>query len=117
MITTNEERALPDAFVRRCLVLHLELPEDPQKLEALLIERGRAHFPQASEPVLRSAAHQLIKDRTDLKERRLPPPGQGEYLDLVRVVTSLKQTEKEQLELLDKIAVYALQKHAKDTTA
>jgi MoxR-like ATPase len=29
IITTNEERALPDAFVRRCLVLHLRLPSDP----------------------------------------------------------------------------------------
>ena len=26
MITTNEERALPSAFIRRCMVLHLDMP-------------------------------------------------------------------------------------------
>ena len=29
VITTNEERALPAAFVRRCLILHLKPPTDP----------------------------------------------------------------------------------------
>ncbi len=44
VITTNEERALPDAFVRRCLVLHLRLPSNGVRLAKRLIERGRAHF-------------------------------------------------------------------------
>jgi MoxR-like ATPase len=60
VITTNEERALPDAFVRRCLVLHLRLPSDPKRLAERLIARGRAHFnrpdrPPVSEKVLQRA--------------------------------------------------------------
>ena len=44
VITTNEERTLPDAFIRRCLVLHLDLPKEPDKLIAKLVERGKTHF-------------------------------------------------------------------------
>src|SRR4029453_12611021 len=36
MLTTNEERVLPDAFLRRCLVLHLILPRDDEALIAHL---------------------------------------------------------------------------------
>jgi MoxR-like ATPase len=47
MITTNEERALPDAFLRRCMVLHMRLPsvvDAPDELKRILVRRGRAHF-------------------------------------------------------------------------
>jgi MoxR-like ATPase len=116
IITTNEERSLPDAFLRRCLVLHINLPKDNDELVKLLVERGLAHFPQCAEAVLQYAANQLVKDRTELKAKRLPAPGQAEYLDLVRAVIELGKDESKQLELLDQIALYALQKPPKDPT-
>jgi MoxR-like ATPase len=114
VITTNEERALPDAFLRRCLVLHIELPTDAKALEALLVKRGEAHFPNAKPRVLEEAARQLVKDREELKKRRLPAPGQAEYLDLVRALVNLKSDEADQLDILARIAPYLLQKHPKD---
>ncbi len=120
LITTNEERALPDAFVRRCLVLNLQLPTDDRELEAFLIARGRAHFQssehhsvenKADDAVLQAAARQLIKDRNDLKARSLPPPGQAEYLDLVRAVIRLRRDREEQLQLLKELSNYVFQKH------
>ena len=63
VITTNEERTLPDAFVRRCLVIRLDVPTDESGLIAFLMRRGEAHFPQAEEKVLRKAAEMLLKDR------------------------------------------------------
>lgn len=46
IITTNEERGLPDAFVRRCLVLHLDpfVGERDAVVERLVL-RGKHHFP------------------------------------------------------------------------
>ncbi len=48
MITTNEERTLPDAFVRRCVVLHIQLPDledgKHQEFTELLMKRGCSHF-------------------------------------------------------------------------
>lgn len=60
VITTSEERVLPDAFIRRCLVLHLELPSDEEALIEYLTKRGHAHFDgQTTTEVLREAARQL----------------------------------------------------------
>src|SRR5208337_5088308 len=46
IITTNEERVLPNAFLRRCLVLELKLPGDDSRLIAHLIKRAGVHFPK-----------------------------------------------------------------------
>ena len=45
IITTNEERVLPNAFIRRCLVLHLKLPEDDKTLRDYLVARARCISP------------------------------------------------------------------------
>ncbi len=116
VITTNEERALPDAFVRRCLVLHLRLPSDPQRLTERLVARGRAHFDHPdcpiSENVLRRAAKLLVDDREKARENHwLPLPGQAEYLDLVRAVITRVRGEQAQIELLKAVNEFVLKKH------
>ncbi len=114
VLTTNEERLLPDAFLRRCLVLHLALPRDEAALMAHLQQRGQAHFgAHTSAEVLREAARQLVEDRRYAKQAQLSPlPGQAEYLDLVRAV--LEQAPKDlakQQTLLAQVARFTLRKH------
>lgn len=117
LITTNEERALPDPFLRRCLVLHLRLPDDREALIAHLVARGRAHFPDAGETVLRRAVELLIQDReTAQHEHWLPLPGQAEYLDLVRAVIELSKEDPHRPKrtpetILAEVAGYVLEKH------
>jgi MoxR-like ATPase len=114
IITTNEERTLPDAFLRRCLVLALALPKDDKKLADKLVERGAAHFPEAKESVLRKAAELLVEDRRAASEERLRPlPGQAEYLDLLRAVLNLyPKSVKQQTDALKDLAEFTLRKHA-----
>jgi MoxR-like ATPase len=122
IITTNEERALPDAFIRRCLVLHLRLPDKREDLIAHLMMRAQAHFPvdrfpDATEDLLRRAAELLVRDReTAEREHWLPLPGQAEYLDLVRAVLALardasKESERNPARMLEQVATYVLAKH------
>jgi MoxR-like ATPase len=111
VITTNEERSLPDAFLRRCLVLHLGLPVDPEALKQALVARGRAHYPKCSAEVLMRAAELLAVDRNDLRKQGLMPPGVAEYIDLVQAVIKQCKTKVERLALLDRIAKFALRKH------
>ncbi|MGE0681676.1 MAG: AAA family ATPase [Candidatus Binatia bacterium] len=115
IITTNEERVLPDAFIRRCLVLHLALPRADDALIAHLQQRGRAHFKpeETSDEVLYEAARQLVEDRKFAEEQQLRPlPGQAEYLDLVRAVVKLAQKDVgKQKELLASAARFTLKKH------
>jgi MoxR-like ATPase len=111
IITTNEERELPAAFVRRCLVINLTVPDN---LLDWLCERGRIHNPDPKscpDSTLLKAAELLIKDRGDAKKLGVTPPGQAEYLDLIKAVTTLAKGEIAQKGLLDKLSQYAFKKH------
>ena len=86
VITTNEERELPAAFVRRCLVLHLALPKGDE-LIGFLVKRGKAHFADKLDGKTYQAAAKLVADdREGLIAQGLVAPGQAEYLDLLRAV-------------------------------
>ncbi|VTR91708.1 atpase associated with various cellular activities aaa_5 : Uncharacterized protein OS=Candidatus Entotheonella sp. TSY1 GN=ETSY1_19820 PE=4 SV=1: AAA_5 [Gemmata massiliana] len=107
VITTNEERILPNAFVRRCLVLHLELPREEKALRELLVIRGEAHLDLLSPPeeygqqrqrreILEEAAGLLIDARNAAQAKQVRPlPGQAEYLDLIRAVFEITRTDGE----------------------
>lgn len=117
VITTNEERQLPAAFVRRCLVLNLELPEQEKELLEYLVQRGVEHFsnkqgqPLFSLNVMETAARQLYKDRQEAVMLGFKPPGQAEYLDILRVLSHLQLNEAQQLKKLAQIQDFALKKH------
>jgi len=118
IITTNEERVLPNAFLRRCLVLHLRLPESDPKLIEFLKGRARLHFPEQAKSegydgLFHKAAELLVRDRNDAKERSIEPlPGQAEYLDLIRAVLDLKPDSVEHhVEILDSVAEFTFKKH------
>ena len=116
VITTNEERALPDAFLRRCMVLNLELPRAREELRKRLVSRGGKHFPAIEPEIFDKAANMLIDDREEAKRRaRRPVPGQAEYLDLLRALNAKHPGKpEEQREMLDNIAKFALRKHGPD---
>jgi MoxR-like ATPase len=117
VITTNEERALPDAFLRRCWVLHLALPTDRDELLKTLMARGKAHFPACDDKVLKEAAVQLAKDRERIQGQRLGAPGLAEYVDVLHALTQLATTPEEQLRLLKEIAGFAFDKHPPEPMA
>ncbi|XOF33851.1 MAG: AAA family ATPase [Candidatus Electrothrix sp. YB6] len=115
IITTNEERELPPAFVRRCLVLHLRFddeeylrswwqqqadrspqlyPLDAFAREAALIrwlaERGEIHFQGIfTERVRERAALLLVRDRRAAQRIGAVRPGQAEFLDLLRALRDM----------------------------
>lgn len=119
IITTNEERELPAAFTRRCLVLQLAPPQDESKLKDWLVARGAAHFAETcSERVRQTAAEQLLADRKRAHELGQPLPGQAEYLDLLRALVALDpelaragELEQRQLAILERLAGFTLGKY------
>lgn len=121
MITTNEEQRLPDAFMRRCLSLHLSFPKDASQMEFLL-QRALPNFKtlhQESYPalgdktVLEVAAEMLIQDRAYAKAKNLYPlPGLAEYFDLLRGVECLSAaTGQTPLDLIQQLQQFTYQKH------
>lgn len=119
VITTNEERALPDAFLRRCIVLHMKLPEEEAKFLSRLKERGRAHFRDRSgralidEEILNDAAVMTWEDRQAVKAKGLNPlPGQAEFIDLLRALHNQWPGDATtQSAQLAKIRPFVLRKH------
>jgi MoxR-like ATPase len=119
IITTNEERELPKAFVRRCFVHTLKMEESSEALNPdtdkpvekrhqWLIDRGRLHFGQdIAEPVYHTAAELLWQDRSASSPSQYPP-GLAEYIDLLSALQSLNH--QQQQERLKIIAKYALKK-------
>lgn len=120
IITTNEERELPKAFVRRCFVHTLKIeestervyPDKPEnKLEKRhdwLMERGRLHFgDKIAGPVYQLAAKLLWDDRSASPNNQYLP-GLAEYIDLLNAVQSLDHEQQQQR--LQAIANFALNK-------
>ena len=115
VITTNEERELPNAFLRRCLVLTLELPNSQVELSKYLVAMGERHekFRQkAGLPgrclAMQAAADRLWVRREQARKDGLYQPGTSEFLDLVAVLAQLypddEATQQAQLDRLDEFA-------------
>jgi hypothetical protein len=84
IITTNDERDLPDAFIRRCVVLAIPGPTAER-----LMEIARLHFPvlNANEE-LRQQAENLSK-RFDVRVEERAHASTAEFLDLIEVLVTM----------------------------
>ncbi len=125
IITTNEERVLPDAFLRRCFVLQIELPKIPmqparneqeetreQAFIDYLTFRGRAHFPNASDDLLNRAAELLLTDRRQaMQNHQTPLPGQAEYLDFLRAIVNLVAKGEDEQLIFEQVQSFVFRKH------
>jgi MoxR-like ATPase len=121
VVTTNEERELPAAFVRRCVVLNLNPPDDDAGLLAWLRRRVDAHakIVDALAPaVIERALRQVLADRRESVRQGYPKVGLAEALDLLTALAQITagcaedQCEAMQSAWLDRISAYALVKHA-----
>ena len=90
-ITTNEERALPQAFLRRCVVLSLPHPDQDQLVriagEHLTAYDGR--FTAYDQALARELAGYLIAARAEAGRQARRPPSTAEFLDALRACREL----------------------------
>ncbi|MEA2489251.1 MAG: hypothetical protein QOH21_1043 [Acidobacteriota bacterium] len=109
VITSNDERDLPAAFLRRCVELKIEPPDAP----ALLTIAAR-HFPDLDSKLREKVLARIIETRPpDWKGRSLPVA--AEYLDALRAADKLgaKKTES----VLDDIARLVVWKPSQNVTS
>lgn len=85
VITTNEERELPPAFLRRCISLRLDDPDTEQ-----LLRIARYHYPRGVEKLHRAIAERLIEQREAARNLDIRPPSSSEYLDAIEACRRLK---------------------------
>jgi MoxR-like ATPase len=83
-ITTNDERELPAAFLRRCVEVVL-----PHASDERLVEIGRAHFPDLDVELLRTVAAHIGQSVAATGKGGEVRPSPAEYLDTLRVCERL----------------------------
>lgn len=114
IITTNEDRELPAAFLRRCLVLQMHFPKtDAEATTFLLDERARIFWEPklVSDVVCKEVARVLLSERTQAIRNGNSVPGAAEYLDILRVLVELHPSdEDQQLTALTDMSDFALKK-------
>jgi MoxR-like ATPase len=93
IITTNEERDLPRAFLRRCVSLRLQPPDQKKLLRIAL-----THFPDGDEALHRVLADWFLELREKRMKDRTRPPSTAEYLDTVGACRGLGITDPASLE-------------------
>jgi MoxR-like ATPase len=90
LITSNDEKDLPDAFLRRCLFYFIEFPKEGELLEII-----QAHFPATSETIAISAIsrfqklHDHMKDKGDAGKK----VSTSELIDWFRVLRTYPDDE------------------------
>jgi MoxR-like ATPase len=91
VITTNEERQLPPAFLRRCVVAPIPAPTTESLAEIARLHVGGpgGQVDPALDALFGVLADKLLKIRAPMTKRDRPP-GVAEYLDTVRACMELK---------------------------
>jgi MoxR-like ATPase len=98
VITSNSEKELPDAFLRRCLFHYIDFP-DPAMMERI----AKVHFPDLRHNLLSQivARFYFIRQRHELKKR----PSTSELLDWIQAILAGGITEEELKKRLPYIGV------------
>lgn len=79
IITSNAEKELPDAFLRRCIFHYIDFPDD-----ALMEEIVRVHYPDVEETLLKNAMEVFYSIRS-LREIR-KKPSTSELIDWINAL-------------------------------
>ena len=81
IITSNNEKELPDAFLRRCFFHYIKFP-DQETLQKIV----KVHYPKIKDDLLSTALSQFfeIREQTELKKK----PSTSEVLDWLKLLLS-----------------------------
>jgi MoxR-like ATPase len=106
IITSNRERSLPQAFLRRCVSLFIEEPnfDDLKKIAKNHLKTN------ASDTLIDSIANKIIdfRDKAELEDLRAP--GTSEFLDALRACIDLEITPDEKPEIWAQVEKSILRK-------
>ncbi len=79
IITSNAEKELPDAFLRRCIFHYIDFPDD-----GLMEEIVKVHYPEVEENLLKSAMEVFynIRSLRDIRKK----PSTSELIDWINAL-------------------------------
>jgi MoxR-like ATPase len=114
IVTTNDERELPAAFLRRCATLYLRRHEKPQ-----LLEIARNHFPLPADDsdasvaqarLFEFVADELLRMQGEARRRGRRGPSTAEYLDALKACLEICRDPSSESDLWQQISQLTLDK-------
>jgi len=87
ILTTNGERELPPAFMRRCVTLVLDVKADEEV--GWFVQIAQRRDPESDPALAREIAQEVSKLRQHARDESLRPPGTAEYLDALQACREL----------------------------
>jgi len=98
IITSNNEKELPDAFLRRCLFHYIRFPD-----RALMQQIIDVHYPGLQQELVNNAMNIFyrIRELKGIKKR----PGTSELLDWIKLLT-MEKLQEDELQSVDLKAKY-----------
>ena len=111
VVTSNDDRPLPAAFLRRCVVLTLTLSNDEKGVNELIriAEAHREGLPSLEPSIVTQAAELTMAQRKNTGPDQYQP-GTSEFLDLLYTLQRRQVPQDEQQQVLETIKSYILQK-------
>lgn len=83
ILTSNFEKSLPNAFLRRCVFYHIPFPDDDQLLAIVSLRLGLN-----TSPALREALRRFRAFRDQARQSSGRVPSTAEFLDWLRVLSA-----------------------------
>jgi MoxR-like ATPase len=109
IITTNDERDLPNAFLRRCVVVRFERPDTKR-----MVDIAVAHFGEDKEDLYEPVAA-IVMQLSDVKERSGGvAPSTAEYLDAISACRKLQVSPSKKKQVWQQVARAVLEKPRPD---
>jgi MoxR-like ATPase len=96
ILTSNSERPLPDAFLRRCLYFNIEFP-DKELLKEIVTKQQDQKIQQELD-FIDNTIDIFLRVREATKQPGIRPPGTSEFLEFVRAIHLLRQRSPEELD-------------------
>ena len=88
-ITSNDEKALPDAFLRRCLFHYVEFPSDER-----LVKIIQHFFPNPSPKLIEKAVERFLKLRQEMtKDKARKKVSTSELIDWFNILSRHPEDE------------------------
>jgi MoxR-like ATPase len=92
VMTTNEERELPQAFIRRCVVHEIKFPDVSRLVQIAQrhFARPKLKFETKDHTLCENIAKKIVELRQQAISLGIHPPSIAEYLDAVRACRTLR---------------------------
>jgi MoxR-like ATPase len=98
ILTSNRDKPLPDAFLRRCLYFELEFPKQDKLIE--IAKQRLINFQDNETKLVNDAIKKFEQARNAMNQPGSRPPGTSEFLDFIEALRPMFKESPDRVDLI-----------------